>query len=109
MKLISFARLCSTLDIKAEAQKVELLKCIQQVAEFVQGNWVVKSEVIYPGAEKDKPAKLCGVSGVHPDVLSKGRDYIVRNATLLLPLRNVLLHILILNIPSYICLLSTVP
>lgn len=83
MKLISFARLCTTLDIKAEAQKVELLKCIQQVAEFVQGNWVVKSEVIYPSGDKDKPGKLCGVTGVHPDVLSKGRDFIVRAQILL--------------------------
>lgn len=66
------------MNAEGEAQKQELLKCLQQVAELVQGNWVVKSEVLYPGPEKDKPVKLCGLSGIHPDIMSKARDYLVR-------------------------------
>lgn len=64
------------MQITQEPQKVELLKSLQQVAELVQGNWVVKSEILYP-SEKDKPAKLYGITGIHPDIISKARDYVV--------------------------------
>ena len=77
VKLISFDSLCCCLEITQENQKLELLKSLQQVAELVQGNWVVKSEILYPSAEKEKVAKLCGVTGIHPDILSKARDYVV--------------------------------
>jgi hypothetical protein len=49
------------------------------VAELVQGNWVVKSEILYPSGEKDKTVKLCGISGIHPDIISKARDYVVNS------------------------------
>lgn len=42
-----------------------------QVAVLVQGNWVVKSDVLYP---KDK---MCGVSGIAHDVIAKARDHLV--------------------------------
>lgn len=77
VKLISFSQLCITLKIVQEFQKLELLKSLQQVAELVQGNWVVKSEILYPVVDKDKPSKLCGVTGIHPDILTKARDYVV--------------------------------
>nr|CAG4649404.1 EOG090X07NA [Scapholeberis mucronata] len=77
VKLISFDGLCSCLQISQENQKSELLKALQQVAELVQGNWVVKSEILYPSGEKDKPVKLCGVTGIHPDIISKARDYVL--------------------------------
>nr|CAG4647122.1 EOG090X07NA [Megafenestra aurita] len=76
VKLISFSQLCITLKIVQEFQKLELLKSLQQVAELVQGNWVVKSEILYPVVDKDKPSKLCGVTGIHPDILTKARDYL---------------------------------
>nr|CAG4651048.1 EOG090X07NA [Simocephalus serrulatus] len=75
VKLISFNQLCNILEIVHETQKLELLKSLQQVAELVQGNWVVKSEILFPSAEKDKPGKLCGITGIHPDIMSKARDY----------------------------------
>ncbi|EFX88642.1 hypothetical protein DAPPUDRAFT_206352 [Daphnia pulex] len=79
VKLISFSKLCSTLEIKQESVKMESLKSLQQVAELVQGNWVVKSEILYPSGEKDKTVKLCGISGIHPDIISKARDYVVNS------------------------------
>ena len=78
VKLISFNQLCTTLNFVQEPQKLELLKSLQQVAELVQGNWVVKSEILYPSGDKDKPVKLCGLTGIHPDIISKARDYVVR-------------------------------
>lgn len=77
VKLISFNQLCNILEIVHETQKLELLKSLQQVAELVQGNWVVKSEILFPSAEKDKPGKLCGITGIQPDIMSKARDYVV--------------------------------
>ncbi|XP_046643521.1 DNA-directed RNA polymerase III subunit RPC5-like [Daphnia pulicaria] len=82
VKLISFSKLCSTLEIKQESVKMESLKSLQQVAELVQGNWVVKSEILYPSGEKDKTVKLCGISGIHPDIISKARDYVMYMFTL---------------------------
>lgn len=79
VKVISFGRLCSMLEVTNETQKVELLKAVQQVAELVQGNWVVKSEVLYPSTtEKEKGSvKLCGLTGIHPDIMTRARDYVV--------------------------------
>lgn len=69
--------MCTTLKITQEPLKMEALKSLQQVAELVQGNWVVKSEILYPSGEKDKIVKLCGISGIHPDIITKARDYVV--------------------------------
>ena len=79
VKVTSFSRLCSSLDLTAEDQQQDVLKCVQQVAELVQGNWVVKSDVLYPVPEKerDKTVKLCGLTGIHPEILSKARDFVV--------------------------------
>ena len=61
----------------SESQKAELVKVVQQVAELVQGNWVVKSEVLYPSPVERNAVKLCGVTGIHPDIMQKARDYVV--------------------------------
>nr|CAG4641766.1 EOG090X07NA [Eurycercus lamellatus] len=82
VKVISFGRLCNMLEVTTETQKLELLKSLQHVAELVQGNWVVKSEMIYPSPEKDKPVKLCGLTGIHPDIMSKARDHVLHLYTL---------------------------
>lgn len=77
VKLIGFSKLCTTLQITQEPLKLEALKSVQQVAELVQGNWVVKSEILYPSGEKEKVVKLCGITGIHPDIITKARDYVV--------------------------------
>lgn len=47
-----------------------VLKVLQQVAVLVQGNWVVKSDIIYPKDIKSE-------SGVPNDLIQRGRDYVV--------------------------------
>jgi predicted small secreted protein len=71
--------LCSILEIKQESVKIEAVKALQKSAELVQGNWVVKSDILYPSADKDKQVKMCGISGIHPDIMTKARDYVVRH------------------------------
>ncbi|KAA8581374.1 hypothetical protein FQN60_002955 [Etheostoma spectabile] len=52
------------------------LRCIQQVALLVQGNWVVKSDVLYP-------KNTCSPhSGVPAEVLCRGRDFVMWRFTL---------------------------
>jgi len=107
VKVISFNRLCNVLQISGEAQQ-QLLRAVQHVALLIQGNWVVKSEILYPTSEQDKSktsggnmgrdkskvggfisekekAKLVGVTGICPKILSKARDYVV---SILLHLRS---------------------
>jgi len=104
VKLISFSRLCSVLEISGDAQQ-QLLRAVQHVALLIQGNWVVKSEILYPTAEQDKSkssggsmdkekakftgfgsekekSKLCGVTGICPKILTKARDYVLHQFTL---------------------------
>jgi len=104
VKVISFNRLCNVLQISGEAQQ-QLLRAVQHVALLIQGNWVVKSEILYPTSEQDKSktsggnmgrdkskvggfisekekAKLVGVTGICPKILSKARDYVLHQFTL---------------------------
>nr|CAG4638507.1 EOG090X07NA [Cyclestheria hislopi] len=74
VKLISFGHLCDVLKIMGDARQ-QLLRSVQQVAVLVQGNWVVKSDVLYP---KDK---LCGVTGIHHEIIIKARDYLLYHFT----------------------------
>ena len=48
-----------------------------QIPPLIFRNWVIKSEILYPAAEKDKPTKLCGVTGIHPRILTRARDHVV--------------------------------
>lgn len=91
VKVTSFSRLCSFLDFTEENQQQDVLKCVQQVAELVRGNWVVKSDVLYPTPEKerDKTVKLCGLTGIHPEILSKARDFVVIKKNIYIYLRQV--------------------
>lgn len=55
-----------------EALKAELLlKDLSQVAVLVRGNWIVKSEVLYPSNT------FSSISGVPADLMCKARDYVV--------------------------------
>lgn len=70
-KIIQFQQLYLLLaggeGITAEA----LLKCLPQVAVLVRGNWIVKSEVLYP------TGTLSAISGVPAEHMCKARDYVV--------------------------------
>ncbi|XP_049614908.1 DNA-directed RNA polymerase III subunit RPC5 [Syngnathus scovelli] len=74
VKVIQFASLMGLLASGTDATAV--LRCIQQVALLVQGNWVVKSDVLYP-------KNTCSPhSGVAADVLCRGRDFVMWRFTL---------------------------
>ncbi|XP_064009860.1 DNA-directed RNA polymerase III subunit RPC5 [Pogoniulus pusillus] len=69
VKVMPFANLMSLLGSGTDSTAV--LRCIQQVAMLVQGNWVVKSDVLYP---KDTSSPY---SGVPAEVLCRGRDFVM--------------------------------
>uniref|UniRef100_A0A8D0G9Y4 RNA polymerase III subunit E n=1 Tax=Sphenodon punctatus TaxID=8508 RepID=A0A8D0G9Y4_SPHPU len=69
VKVMPFANLLSLLASGTDSTAV--LRCIQQVAMLVQGNWVVKSDVLYP---KDTASPH---SGVPAEVLCRGRDFVM--------------------------------
>ena len=71
VKVASFGKLCKVLDVQGDNMQQQLLRSLQQVAVLVQGNWVVRSDVIYT---KDK---LCGVTGISHEICSKVRDYLL--------------------------------
>lgn len=49
---------------------LSVLKALQQVAVLVQGNWVAKSDLLYPKDSKSE-------SGVPNELIQRGRDYVV--------------------------------
>lgn len=53
------------------ADTASLLRTVQQVAVLVQGNWIVRSDILYP---KDTASSI---SGVPAELMCQGRDYIV--------------------------------
>ncbi|XP_010157919.1 PREDICTED: DNA-directed RNA polymerase III subunit RPC5 isoform X1 [Eurypyga helias] len=69
VKVMPFANLMSLMGSGTDSTAV--LRCIQQVAMLVQGNWVVKSDVLYP---KDTSSPH---SGVPAEVLCRGRDFVM--------------------------------
>ncbi|TRY83778.1 hypothetical protein DNTS_025263 [Danionella cerebrum] len=71
VKVIPFANLMGLLSSGTDSTSV--LRCIQQVALLVQGNWVVKSDVLYPNTT------CSSHSGVPAEVLCRGRDFVVRS------------------------------
>uniref|UniRef100_A0A8C6USM2 Polymerase (RNA) III (DNA directed) polypeptide E n=1 Tax=Neogobius melanostomus TaxID=47308 RepID=A0A8C6USM2_9GOBI len=74
VKLMPFANLMGLLASGTDSTAV--LRCIQQVALLVQGNWVVKSDVLYP-------KNTCSAhSGVPAEVLCRGRDFVIWRFTL---------------------------
>ncbi|XP_036428778.1 DNA-directed RNA polymerase III subunit RPC5 [Colossoma macropomum] len=69
VKVMPFANLMGLLASGTDSTAV--LRCIQQVALLVQGNWVVKSDVLYPKS-------TCSPhSGVPAEVLCRGRDFVM--------------------------------
>lgn len=69
VKVMPFANLMGLLASGTDSTAA--LRCIQQVALLVQGNWVVKSDVLYP-------KNTCSPhSGVPAEVLCRGRDFVM--------------------------------
>uniref|UniRef100_A0A8C5DYS4 DNA-directed RNA polymerase III subunit RPC5 C-terminal domain-containing protein n=1 Tax=Gouania willdenowi TaxID=441366 RepID=A0A8C5DYS4_GOUWI len=74
VKVMPFANLMGLLASGTDYTAV--MRCIQQVALLVQGNWVVKSDVLYP-------KNTCSPhSGVPAEVLCRGRDFVMWRFTL---------------------------
>ncbi|XP_063749935.1 DNA-directed RNA polymerase III subunit RPC5 isoform X1 [Eleginops maclovinus] len=74
VKVMPFANLMGLLASGTDSTAA--LRCIQQVALLVQGNWVVKSDVLYP-------KNTCSPhSGVPAEVLCRGRDFVMWRFTL---------------------------
>ncbi|KAL2078201.1 hypothetical protein ACEWY4_025886 [Coilia grayii] len=69
VKVMPFANLMGLLAPGTDSTSV--LRCIQQVAMLVQGNWVVKSDVLYP------KTSCSPHSGVPAEVLCRGRDFVM--------------------------------
>ncbi|XP_020783824.2 DNA-directed RNA polymerase III subunit RPC5 [Boleophthalmus pectinirostris] len=74
VKLMPFANLMGLLASGTDSTAV--LRCIQQVALLVQGNWVVKSDVLYP------KNTFSAHSGVPAEVLCRGRDFVMWRFTM---------------------------
>ncbi|CAI5658485.1 DNA-directed RNA polymerase III subunit RPC5 [Oreochromis niloticus] len=74
VKVMPFANLMGLLASGTDSTSV--LRCIQQVALLVQGNWVVKSDVLYP------KNTFSAHSGVPAEVLCRGRDFVMWRFTL---------------------------
>uniref|UniRef100_A0A6I8Q8W2 Polymerase (RNA) III (DNA directed) polypeptide E (80kD) n=1 Tax=Xenopus tropicalis TaxID=8364 RepID=A0A6I8Q8W2_XENTR len=69
VKVIPFANLMGLMA--AGSESINVLRWLQQVAMLVQGNWVVKSDVVYP------KGSLSPHSGVSADALCRGRDFVM--------------------------------
>uniref|UniRef100_A0A8D8RXJ9 DNA-directed RNA polymerase III subunit RPC5 n=2 Tax=Cacopsylla melanoneura TaxID=428564 RepID=A0A8D8RXJ9_9HEMI len=71
VKIISTPRLKSFLSLTSPGEESEMKKFLQQHALLVHGNWVVKSDVLFP---KESASPFSGVPG---DVMCTARDYLV--------------------------------
>lgn len=77
----SFTELLGMMGCGSGAEAASsLLKVLQQVAVLVQGNWVVKSDILHPKDGKSE-------SGVANELVQRGRDYMLysfsKNSTIM--------------------------
>ncbi|RWS25994.1 DNA-directed RNA polymerase III subunit RPC5-like protein [Leptotrombidium deliense] len=76
--LISNAKVVSFNELKEYLLETSddntLLRYLQQYAMLVQGNWVVKSEILYP---KEGGPTISPVSGAPIEALCRARDYVM--------------------------------
>ncbi|XP_032674592.1 DNA-directed RNA polymerase III subunit RPC5-like [Odontomachus brunneus] len=68
-RIISFSNLCSMLSL--EHSTTDVLCHLQKVAMLVQGNWVLKSELIYP------TGFISSQNNISADFMCRARDYIL--------------------------------
>lgn len=69
VKVITFGQLTGLLA--GAGDTVKLLRSVQQCAVLVQGNWVVRSDIVYP---KDSISEH---NGVPAELMARARDYIL--------------------------------
>ncbi|KAK3930241.1 DNA-directed RNA polymerase III subunit RPC5 [Frankliniella fusca] len=72
-RLLSFRHLMTLLPGPVDVQLV--LKSIQNVALLVRGNWIVRSDILYP------KETFSAVSGVPSEVMIRCRDYVLLQFT----------------------------
>lgn len=70
-KIIQFQQLAMLLTGSDGTTVENLLKTIPKVAVLVQGNWIVKSDILYP------QGTFSATSGVPADLMCRARDYVV--------------------------------
>lgn len=71
-KIVQFNQLMMLLAGGEGLTADNLLKILPKVAVLVQGNWIVKSEILYPAGT------FSAISGVPADLMCRARDYVVR-------------------------------
>lgn len=70
-QIIQFQQLCMVLAGGEGITADVILKTLPKVAVLVRGNWVVKSEVLYPANT------FSSTSGVPAELMCRARDYVV--------------------------------
>ncbi|KAK5640739.1 hypothetical protein RI129_009286 [Pyrocoelia pectoralis] len=70
-KIVTFQQLMMLLAGCEGLTADSLLKALPQVAVLVRGNWVVKSEIVFPNGT------FSSVSGVPADIMCRARDYVL--------------------------------
>lgn len=70
-QIIQFQQLCMVLAGGEGITSEVILKTLPKVAVLVRGNWVVKSEVLYPANT------FSATSGVPAELMCRARDYVV--------------------------------
>lgn len=70
-KIITFQQLMILLSGGESINMETVLRTLPQVASLCRGNWVVRSDVLYP---KDT---FSSISGVPANIMCRARDYVV--------------------------------
>lgn len=89
-KVISFNKCVQLLNLNIEKNRFKqstqtdldlelVLKYLQQFGQLVRGNWVVKSEIIYPKNFNRNTSDINSIpiANISSDVLCKARDYVL--------------------------------
>ena len=83
-KVLPYATIGKLLHISAESagqsfdlDEVSLLRLLQQNALLVQGNWVVRSELVFPKGAKSACSKEIPFTNVSHEMLCRARNYIL--------------------------------
>lgn len=70
VRIITVKQLASLLCVHKD-DTAKLLRSLQQVSVLVQGNWVVRSDLVYP------KGSVSSHSGVPNEIMARARDYIL--------------------------------
>ncbi|XP_034243613.1 DNA-directed RNA polymerase III subunit RPC5 [Thrips palmi] len=72
-RLLSFRHLMSLIPNVVDVQTV--LKAVQTVATLVRGNWIVRSDILYP------KETFSALNGVPAEIMARSRDYVLLQFT----------------------------